>query len=130
MLVPALMLVLMSLGVIAVDLTAMHGAHRSVHRIVSAAADDAAGMLDTRLIQQTGELRIDPGAADAVAAAHLRTAQLPGTQIGPALVTVSADGAVVEIRVQVQIEHILLPTLPGAAGSDVLTVVATGRLVR
>ena len=129
-LVPALMLVLLTLGAIAVDLTAMHGAHRSAHRIVSSAADDAAGMLDTRLIQQTGELRIDPAASAMVADAQVRTAQLPGTQVGPTEVTVSGDGTTVRVRVRVRIEHILLPSVPGAAESDILTVAATGRLVR
>lgn len=128
MLVPALMLVLLSLGAIAVDLTALHGAHRRAHRVVSAAADDAAGMLDSRLIQETGELRIDPEAAGAVVTAHLDSASLPGTQIGPTQVTVSDDGTAVLVAVHVRIEHVLLPSLPGSDQADIVTVSATGRL--
>lgn len=130
MLAPALMLVLIALGSIAVDLTALHGAHRSLHRVVSAAADDAAGMLDTRLIQQSGELRIDPAAAFIVASAHVKSAHLPGDLVGPVRVQVSDDGATVDVRATVRVEHVMMGAVPGAGADELLTVSATSRLLQ
>src|SRR3954453_130837 len=76
--VPAMTLVLLALAGIAVDLTALHGAHRSVHRSVWAAADEGAGVGDGREGQASGRAVIDPEAATRLATAHLPTAQLPG----------------------------------------------------
>jgi hypothetical protein len=104
-LVPALALVVIALAAIAVDLSAVHAAHRSLHRSVSAAADDAAGMLDQRHLQLTGEVRIDAAAAQRVAAAHLASASLPGelvdlrTDVDPAAGTVTVTATVVVRRI-------------------------------
>ena len=81
-LVPALLLVFLCLGGIAIDLSLVHGAHRGAHRTLSSAADDAAAMIDTSELQLSGELRIDPGDAERVVLAHLRLADLPGTDGG------------------------------------------------
>ncbi|CAN5650170.1 hypothetical protein BH10ACT3_BH10ACT3_07710 [soil metagenome] len=71
MLVPAIMLILIALGSIAVDMTAVFGAQRATQQVVAAAADDAAGMLDSRAIQRDGTIAIDPIAAERVAVAHI-----------------------------------------------------------
>lgn len=127
-LVPAMTLVLLALGSIAVDLSMLHGAHRAVHRTVSAAADDAAGMIDTREVQRTGSVRIDPAAARRVVLAHLEASRLPG-ELVTVEVQVSADLRSISVRTVVRIEHVMLRAVPGAGDDELLTVTAHARLL-
>lgn len=127
-LVPAMTLVLLALGSIAVDLSMLHGAHRAVHRVVSAAADDAAGMIDTREVQQTGTVRIDPTAARRVVLAHLETSHLPG-ELVTVDIRVSADLRSITVSTVVRIAHVLLRAVPGAGDDELLTVTAHARLI-
>ena len=129
-LVPAMLLVLLCLGGVAVDLTIVHGAHRSAHRIVSAAADDAAAMIDTDLLQESGELRVDPELARRVALAQLDAMVLPGTVVGSPVVTVSAAGDVVTIAVDLDIDHVMLRGVPGHPDHQQIHVAASARLNR
>ena len=129
-LVPALLLVFICLGGIAIDLSLVHGAHRGAHRTVSSAADDAAAMIDTSELQLTGDLRIDPGAAEQVALAHLRLADLPGRTVGTPTVDVDADGAVVTVRVDLAVDHVMLRALPGHPDHQQIHVEASARLNR
>lgn len=129
-LVPTMLLVLLCLAGIAIDLSLLHGAHRGAHRVVSAAADDAAAMIDPELLQLTGELQIDPDAARRVATAQVDTMTLPGRQVGPVEVTVSADGATVTVQVAVEIDHVVLRSLPGRPDHQLIDIVAHGRLHR
>ena len=123
-LVPAMLLVLLCLGGVAVDLTIVHGAHRSAHRIVSAAADDAAAMIDTDLLQESG------GGGRRVALAQLDAMVLPGTVVGSPVVTVSAAGDVVTIAVDLDIDHVMLRAVPGHPDHQQIHVAASARLNR
>ena len=126
MLVPASILVFFVLGSIAIDLTAVFLAQRSV----SAAADDAAAMLDTRLIQQNGELRIDIAAAERVARAHI-SARVPAASLrGPVIVIVSTDRKSIEVRITVRVPHIMMRALPGRSAYEDLTVTSAGRILK
>ena len=109
-LVPAMMLVLIALAAIAVDLVAAHAAQRSLYRTVSAAADDAAGMIDARRVQQDGALVVDRDAAERVVRARLDATDLPGPLLGS---EVTVGDTTVDIRVRVRIRHIFLDPLPG-----------------
>lgn len=129
-LVPTMLLVLMCLGGLAIDLSLLHGAHRSAHRVVSAAADDAAAMIDTEQLQLTGELRIDPAAAQRVALAQVGTMTLPGRQLGAVRVEVDPDGTTVSVSVAVEVDHVMLRALPGAPDEQRLDVIAHARLNR
>lgn len=126
-LVPAMALVFLALGSIAVDLTMLHGAHRAVHRVVSAAADDAAGMIDAREVQTSGDVRIDTVAARRVVAAHLASAELPGTLVSID-VQVAPDRRSLDVFAVVRIPHVMLRALPGAGDDELLTVAARARL--
>ena len=127
MLVPAMTLVFLALGGIAVDLTMLHGAHRSVHRVVSAAADDAAGMIDAREVQATGSIQIDAEAAHRVAVAHLTAAELPGELVA-AEVLVAPDLRSLDVRAVVRVEHVMLRALPAVGDDETLSVTARARL--
>jgi len=127
-LVPTMTLVLLALGGIAVDLTAMHTSQRAVHRIVSAAADDAAAMLDPREVQRSGRVRIDPLAARRVVEAHVRDDTVPGELTGPVRVDVSADGTAVEVHATVRLRHVMMRAVPSAGDDVVIAVTARARL--
>jgi len=126
-LVPAVTLVVFALAGIAVDLSALHSAHRSLHRSVSAAADDAAAMLDQRHLQMTGEVRIDPSAAQRVAAAHLATVSLTGdlvelrTDVDPA-------GGTVTVTATFVVRRILLPASAWSGRDESLQVRSRARV--
>lgn len=130
MLVPALMLVLICLGTIAIDLALLHGAHRSAHRIVSAAADDAAAMIDTDELQRTGTLVVDRSRAVRVVNVHMATARLPGELASDPSVRVGSDGSTVTVTVELLIDHVMLRAVPGRPEHERVVVTATARLNR
>jgi len=111
-LVPALMLVLIVLASIALDLSAVAGSQRSTERIVAAAVDDAAGMIDGRAHQIDGTVSIDRSAAERVVRARLDDARLRG-RITDIRVTVT--DTTVEASVRVETPHIFLHAVPGMA---------------
>lgn len=125
-----MMLVLICLGTIAIDLTLLHGAHRSAHRTVSAAADDAAAMIDTEELQRSGGLTIDPGRARRVVDAHLSTVSLPGDLVSEPTVRVGDEGSTVTVTIELLVDHVMLRAVPGRADSERIVVTATARLNR
>ncbi len=129
-LVPAMLLVLLCLGGVAVDLTIVHGAHRGAHRIVSAAPADAAAMIDTDLLLVWGVPRVHRVLARRVALAQLDAMVLPGTVVGSPVVTVSAAGDVVTIAVDLDIDHVMLRAVPGHPDHQQIHVAASARLNR
>lgn len=111
-LVPAMTLVLIVLASIAVDLTAVAGVQRSAERVVSAAVDDAAGMIDGRAHQIDGSVRIDRDAAERVLRARLGAARLPG-RITDVRVTVT--DSTVDASIRLESPRIFLRAVPGMA---------------
>lgn len=124
-LLPAMVLVLLSLGAIAIDLSLVHSVHRDAHRVASAAADDAAAMIDERQLQITGALVIDPAEAERVVRAHLSGTRLAGDLVD---VEVQPSDTTVDVRLTVDAPHVLLASFPGRADSTRLVVVSRGRL--
>ena len=129
MLVPSLMLVLIALTGIAIDLTLLHLSHRSLHRAVSAAADDAASMIDERHLQLSGELRIDEQRATTVAMARMGIADTPG-RIDAVTVSFGPGGDTVTVAVDAEVDHIVLRAAPGIGATEQLVVRAASRLHR
>ncbi len=123
--VPALALVLVVLGAVAIDLAVAHAAQRSAVRVATAAADDAAGMIDRRAVQLDGVVRIDPVAADLVARARIRTADLPGPVEG---VEVHSDASSVEVVLRVRVPHVFLDAVPGGPGSGTVPIRVRARM--
>ncbi len=129
-LVPTMMLVLLCLAGIAIDLTLLHGAHRTAHRAVTSAADDAAAMIDQGELQTTGRLVVDADAARRVALAELDTMTLPGRRLGAPDVVVDAERGTVTITLELAVDHVVLAAVPGHPGDERVRVVARGRLNR
>lgn len=126
-LVPAMTLVVLSLGAIAVDLSLVHSVHRDAHRVAASAADDAAGMIDERTLQVSGRIELDPARAERVARAHVAAADLAGDLVD---VQVDAGPATVDVVLTVDAPHVILPALPGGERTSRLRVAARGRLHR
>jgi hypothetical protein len=124
-LVPAMMLVLIALAAVAIDLTAVHVAQRSLYRTVSAAADDAAGMLDTRRIQLDGRLQVDCPSARRVIDARLRSADLPGPMLD---LNVMCTDDRVDVRARVAVQHVFLAAVPGAPDIDDVPIAVRARV--
>jgi hypothetical protein len=142
MLAPALLMVLLALGAIAVDLSLMHAARRSAYRSLSAAADDAASMVDSRHLLLTGEVRLDEVAARHVARMHMGLVANPPEGIadptfafvGQPSIEVLSDPAngeanVVEIDAVVEVGHIFLSALPGMADETTFDINTRARMV-
>jgi len=126
MLVPAITLVLIALAAVAIDLVLVHSGQRAAYRAASGAVDDAAGMIDHRLVQLTGDVRIDRDAARAVIEARLRgpAADLPGRVTGLEIdFPEFPGGTVVTVHLELAVPHVFLGSVPGiddvAASVDV-----------
>lgn len=118
-LVPTLALVAVMLTGIAVDLTSVLVQQRRAGAIIAAAADDAAGMIDTRRVQLDARTQIDPAAARRVVEGHLRTTPPPGR-------LVRLDVVILPNRVRIEatltIRRTVLRALPGRPSEDTYRV--------
>lgn len=128
-LAPALLLVVLALAAIAVDLSALHHAHRSIHRVVATAADDAAGIIDGHHLHVTGGVRIDREAATRMVTAQLDQSRLPGRLVGPPRVTLHDDAAQVTVRVTVDVDHVVARSVTSSRSTSRLVVTASARMV-
>lgn len=124
-LVPALVLVFICLGAIALDLSLVHAMHREAHRIASSAAEDAASMIDERRVQMSGEVVVDAARAERVARAHVLAADFAGEIID---VTVHVSDTTVDVTLTVRVPRVFLPR--GSGGDPEMDVSARGRLRR
>lgn len=127
LLVPAATMVLLLLGAIAVDLSAVHLARRELLRAAAHAADDAASMVDRAGLRRTGEARLDPDAAARVVRAELALARLPG-DVTAIDVRVDAAAGTVDVTASMDVEPVFGRAIPGVDRTTV-TVTVSGRLV-
>lgn len=126
-LVPALFLVVLSLGAVAVDLSLVHAAHRDAHRVASSAADDAAAMLDERQLQLDGTLRLDAERAVRTASAHVQAAKFAGSLVD---LDVVVGETTVDVTLTLDVRHVVLPALADGDGTTRFEVHARGRMLR
>jgi len=121
MLVPALVVVLLVLGAIAVDSAGSWLGHRRLVDFAASAADTAANQALDRsaFYGAAGTLRIDPAAAQAVVD-RLRAAQNGGgLEITTAVATVSPDGRSVTVSATGVVHHIFAGSVGGHSRSMV-----------
>jgi hypothetical protein len=135
-LVPSLVLVLIVLGGISVDAAVAHAAQRDLYRTLSAAADDAAAMVDQRQLQLDGTVRLDEDAARRVVQAHLAASS---SELGEGArgadhphhiraVQVEVDDTTVGIEVEAVAPHVFLSAVPGMPDGTRVHLAVTGRL--
>ena len=119
MLMPAVFLIVLLLGSIALDFGALHLRQRELDNAAGAAANDAAGVaLDVDHLRATGERRLDPALARAAAEAALDARATPGLTL--TAVTLSAP-LTIEITVALAVE----PVLGRIVGADTVTLEST-----
>lgn len=137
MMAPALVLIVLVLGAIAVDLSLVHAARRSAYRSLSAAADDAAAMVDAAEFQRSGEVHVDPDAATRVVRAHLGLLDggsppgfsEPAFRVLEADIAADVTAGLVRIDATVEVDHVFGPAVPGLGDTTIISVSATGRML-
>jgi len=121
---PAVVLVLLILGTIALDAAVTYLGHRELADLAAGAADTAAAKaLDRQAFyDQGGHLRIDPGGAQAVVDELRSSARGGGVDVTDASAAVSADGQRVTVVVRGTVHAVFGPAVGGHR-----TVVVTAR---
>ena len=127
MLMPAVLLVVIVMGAIAIDLGAVHVRQRDLANAAAAAANDGVSYgLDRDHLRATGEQRLDP-----VAVAETVAASIAARQTGDIVVIdvqlIGTDQ--VEVTLGTTAVHILAPAVPGASSSVSLRATARARLI-
>lgn len=119
MFMPAAVLILIVLGALAVDFTAVHLRQRELENAADAAANDAAAAaVDQTVLRSTGEVVLDPTLARQVIAASVGTRNLEGAAISDA----STNENQVSVTLTMEVEYIFGKAL-GLSGTQ---VTATG----
>ncbi len=121
-LVPALLLVVLLLGSLAVDSAVVFLAERELHALASSAANDAAvAGVDAAHLRATGDFRLDPAAVRAVAAATLdRSSQEVPLQTVDVQVTALDGRPAVRVTLRGRASYLLATAVPGLRdGADV-----------
>jgi hypothetical protein len=128
MLMPAAVLVVMVLGAIAVDLTAVRLGQRELITAAGDAANDAVTVgLDEAALRAGRGYHLDPARAEAAALDALAAQGLLDDLAGPPEVTVVDDGTV-EVRLSRRVPHLFARALPGAPDDVLVQATATAHV--
>lgn len=129
LLFPAAVLIVLVLGAIAVDLSAVHLAKRQVLDLAASAANDAvtAG-LDQGRFRATGEYVIDPDLA-AIAVDRAVTANEPDGRTTVLSVVVGPGPGQVTVELSAPADPVFAPALPGGPRTSTVTGSATATAV-
>lgn len=116
MLMPAAILIVLLLGAIAVDSAIVYLEQRQAYNVAFDAANDAAGAgLDRDLARTTGQLVHDPGRVREIAAAAVAASDVDHLE----LVDARIDAGVVEVVVDVRVQHLFGPAFGGLSSETV-----------
>ncbi len=95
LLAPIALLIIMILGAVTLEVGAMHLRQRQLNDLADSLANDAATVgFDIDHFRNTGELAIDPGAANGVLGGGIAISNLPTAAAAPVSVTPGAEPAV------------------------------------
>lgn len=126
LLVPAGILVVLVLAALAVDLTHVHLARRTLHAAAAAAAGDAAtAALDEAHFRASGEYRLDPVRAQQVVVATLDAHD--EEIIDGAGVVVDVAPTQVTVRLEATVRYLFAPPVPGSPSRATVSASATAR---
>jgi hypothetical protein len=128
MLMPAAILVVMVLGAIAVDLTAVRLGQRELVAAAGDAANDAVTVgLDEAALRRGAGYRIDPGRAeDAVLASLAAKGILDDLDEPPTVIVLGPDS--VEVQLARRVPHIFAKALPGAPDDELVRATVTAQV--
>lgn len=126
LLFPTAIVIVLMLGAIAIDFAGAQTTRRAALRVAATAADDAASMLDRERFT-SGESRLDPAGARAVATESIRIAHHPGELVGEPEIVVDPEERTVTVTITVRSQRFLSGLVPGD-DRDLITVSAIGQL--
>jgi hypothetical protein len=115
-------LILVILAAIAIDLSALSMAQRSLQDTVEAAADDAASMVDENTLRSSGEVILLPERAERVGEGAVEAASLPGPLTAPVEVAIDPGATGVTVTASVLVSPIF--GVPLGSASRVVTATA------
>jgi hypothetical protein len=128
MLMPAAILIVLVLGAIAVDLTAIRLGQRELIAAAGDAANDAVTVgLDESALRRGDGYRIDPGRAETAVLAALDAKGLLDDLAEPPTVIVSGTDTV-EVRLARRVPHVFARALPGGADDELVRATVTARV--
>jgi len=121
MLMPAAVLIFLVLGALCVDFGSVFTVKRELSNAAAAAANDAASQaVDVDRFYTTGEVRLRPDVARAVAERSVASEGLDRLDAAVVDVEIGADGATVTVVVRGHARYLFAKAVPGGpAGMDV-----------
>ncbi len=127
LLYPTCVLVLLILAGIAVDLSLVREAKQELTSLARSAADDAAAALDPLAVRDGRRLEIDPVRAEAIVAATLDDADLPGSAEISWTVSLGDEPGTVIVDASAVIDLVFTPNFPGLPADQTVRARAGGR---
>jgi len=128
MLMPAAVLIVMVLGAIAVDLTAVRLGQRELIAAAGDAANDAVTVgLDEAALRSGQGYRLDPDRARGAVLDALAAKGILDDLTEPPTVVVSSDDTV-EVRLARRVPHIFARALPGVPHDELVRATVTARI--
>lgn len=127
MLMPALTVVMLVLGALAVDVAVVHLGHRQAVAAASAAANDAATYGLDPVALQRGVRVLDPRRVRRAATSALAGEQALDPDAAP---EVRIEGTAVTVTVQVEVAYVFAPGIPGSPRGTTVRATATADAVQ
>ena len=129
MLLPAAFMILLVLGAIAVDLTAIRVGQRSLLSSATDAANDAVTVgLDEDAFRSGGGYQLDPDRVRAAVYGVLYARGILNYLTEPPAIVIHPDRSVT-VSLHGQVDHIFARAIPGASGPVAVHAEATARVV-
>ncbi len=126
-LAPIGLLIVLILGLATLEVGAMHLRQRQLDDLADSIANDAATVgFDIETFRATGELRIDPSAANSVAGPAIAISNLDEASAAPAIVTNDVEP---EVTIELTYEHRHILAAQIFSPSTTLTATGTAALV-
>jgi hypothetical protein len=123
-LMPAAVLIVLALSAITMDLSLVHLARREAIAAAEAAADDAVTFgLDERMLRLNGRYVLSEARVHDAVDRALMARSIDDELAAPPTVTIT--GTTVEVRVELQVDYVFAPALPGAPRGTTVSAVGS-----
>ncbi|MEM9522085.1 MAG: hypothetical protein AAGA37_22445 [Actinomycetota bacterium] len=122
LLFPAAFLVMIVLGAIVIDVGLSQVRARELEAVASSAANDALGALDLDALRENGEVRFDVAHAERIVQQAVANGALTDAVVlDVALSTNGLGEPQIDVTLQLQVEFVIAPALPGGLDSTTIT---------
>ena len=130
LLFPAAFLIMIVLGAIVVDVGLSHVRARELEAVASSAANDALAALDVNALREDGELRFDLERAEQIVAESVANGALDeAVVVAVGIGTNGVGEPQLEVTLQLEVEFIMAPALPGDLNSTTITRTRTASIL-